>query len=124
VRSSEASSIAVNTTILSYFEENQHLADSGEQHDQEPDDATDTRTKLLREVAAQTEAIEADFGDDFGIVAAVSVVLVRRPDGNTGFRVRPIDIDPLSAIGVLSMAQDVLKAQVGGAGPAAEPDNE
>jgi hypothetical protein len=96
------------------------MADSGGQPGEEHDEgAGDARTKLLREVAAQTEAIEEDFGDDFAITAAVSVVLVRRPDGNTGFRVRPIDIDPLSAIGILSVAQDVLKAQVVG-GPGTE----
>jgi hypothetical protein len=81
------------------------------------DGPADARTKLLREVAAQTDAIEEDLGEDFGIRAAVSVVLVQRPDGDIGFRVRPIDITPLEAIGVLSMAQDYLKAQVWEQGP-------
>jgi hypothetical protein len=83
-----------------------------EEYDGEGEEQTNARTKLLREVAAQTDAIEEDLGEDFGIRAAVSVVLVQRPDGAIGFRVRPIDISPLEAIGVLSMAQDYLKAQV------------
>jgi len=90
------------------------MADAGEESTAgeggEPDESP--RTKLLREVAAQTDAIEHDLGPDFGILAAVSVVLIQRPDGNVGFRVRPIDISPLEAIGVLEVAKGYLQQQV------------
>ena len=99
------------------------MADAGDHEREGGGEGTGLdRTKLLREVAAQMDNIEGDLGDDFGILAAVSVVLINRPDGNTGFRVRPIDISPLEGIGILSVAQDILKAQVVQGGGQEEPD--
>lgn len=65
----------------------------------------------MEEVAQQMDAIEADFGDDFEILRVVTIVTVKRPDGDTGMRVRNVDMSALEAIGLLSMAQDVLKVQ-------------
>lgn len=69
------------------------------------------RTKLMEEVAQQMDAIEADFGDDFEIDRVITIVMIKQPDGSTGLRVRNVEMSPLEAIGLLSMAQDVLKAQ-------------
>lgn len=69
------------------------------------------RTKLMEEVAAQMDAIEADFGDDFEILRVLTVVVLQRPDGNVGIRVRNAETSPLEAVGYLSLAQDILKAQ-------------
>jgi hypothetical protein len=79
----------------------------------EPGEGTGARTKLLQQVAAQMDAIEADFGDAFEIVSAVTVVVVKRPDDELGIRVRNVDMSPLEAVGVLSVAQDILKSQAG-----------
>ena len=78
-----------------------------------PDDeqGSSPRTKLMQEVAAQMDAIEEDFGDDFEIVSTVTIVALIRPDGTGGIRVRNSDMSPLEAVGFLSLAQDVLKAQ-------------
>ena len=47
----------------------------------------DPRSKLGEEVAAQMDAIEADFGDNYEIGNVVTIVEVLRPDG-AGIRVR------------------------------------
>ncbi len=73
--------------------------------------ASGPRTKLMEEVAQQMDAIEADFGDDFEILKVMTIVMVKRPDGDAGLRIRNMDMSPLEAVGLLSMAQDVLKAQ-------------
>ncbi len=69
------------------------------------------RTKLMEEVAQQMDAIEADFGDDFEIDRVVTIVTIKGPDGNAGLRIRNAEMSPLEAVGLLSLAQDVLKAQ-------------
>jgi hypothetical protein len=73
-----------------------------------PDDA---RTVLMQEVAAQMDAIEADFGSDFEILSTITIVMLKRPDGNVGLRVRNSRMSPLEGIGLLNMAQDILKTQ-------------
>ncbi len=81
---------------------------------EDPDDhhgASGPRTKLMEEVAEQMDAIEADFGDDFEILKVLTIVMVKRPDGDAGLRIRNMDMSPLEAVGLLSMAQDVLKVQ-------------
>ncbi len=81
---------------------------------EDPDDhpgASGARTKLMEEVAQQMDAIEADFGDDFEILKVLTIVMVKRPDGDAGLRIRNMDMSPLEAVGLLSMAQDVLKVQ-------------
>lgn len=77
----------------------------------EHDGASGPRTKLMEEVARQMDAIEADFGDDFEIATVMTIVMVKRPDGDAGLRIRNMDMSPLEAVGLLSMAQDLLKAQ-------------
>lgn len=74
-------------------------------------DARGPRTKLMEEVAQQMDAIEADFGEDFEILRVLTIVMVKRPDGEAGLRIRNMEMSPLEAVGLLSMAQDVLKAQ-------------
>ncbi len=69
------------------------------------------RTKLMEEVAQQMDAIEADFGDEFEIDRVVTIVMIKRPDGSSGLRIRNMEMSALEAVGLLSMAQDVLKAQ-------------
>ena len=73
-------------------------------------DDSNARTHLMREVAEQMDAIEADFGDDFEILASITIVMLKRPDGTMGIRVRNANVSPFEGIGILSMAQDSLKA--------------
>jgi hypothetical protein len=80
-------------------------------HPDEHPHAGGARTKLMEEVAQQMDAIEADFGDEFEILRVLTIVMVKRPDGDAGLRIRNMDMSPLEAVGLLSMAQDVLKAQ-------------
>jgi hypothetical protein len=72
----------------------------------------DPRNKLGEEVAAQMDAIEADFGDDYEIGNVITVVEVRRPDG-AGIRVRN-NAPPWVGIGMLRIAERVLEGQAGG----------
>ena len=69
----------------------------------------DPRATLLREVAAQMDAIEADFGDDYQIGSVVTIVEVQRPDGS-GVRVR-CNAPPWVGIGMIRMAEKVLESQ-------------
>ena len=69
----------------------------------------DPRATLLREVAAQMDAIEADFGDDYQIGSVVTIVEVQRPDG-AGVRVR-CNAPPWVGIGMIRMAEKVLEGQ-------------
>ncbi len=76
------------------------------------DAGNDPRSKLGEEVAAQMDAIEADFGDDYEIGNVVTVVEVVKPDG-AGIRVR-CNQQPWIGIGMLRLAERVLEAQAGG----------
>jgi hypothetical protein len=78
------------------------------------DEGSNAKTKLLEEVAAQMDAIEGDLGEDFEIVSAITVVVVNGNGEGGGVRVRHIDITPLEGIGLLSVAQDVLKSEAFG----------
>jgi hypothetical protein len=69
----------------------------------------DPKTKLLEEVAAQMDAIEADFGDDFEIGNFLTVVEVVRPDG-AGIRVRG-NQQPWVGIGMLRIAEKMLEGE-------------
>jgi hypothetical protein len=71
----------------------------------------DPRSKLGEEVAAQMDAIEADFGDDYEIGNVITVVEVRRPDG-AGIRVRN-NAPPWVGLGMLRIAERVLEGQAG-----------
>ena len=72
----------------------------------------DPRARLMEEVAAQMDAIEADFGDGYEIGAIVTVVEVRRPDA-ADVRVR-CNAPPWIGLGMLHVAEKVLEAQAGG----------
>jgi hypothetical protein len=69
----------------------------------------DPRNKLGEEVAAQMEAIEEDFGDDYEIGVVVTIVEVTTSDG-AGVRVR-CNAPPWVGLGMLRMAEKVLEAQ-------------
>jgi hypothetical protein len=71
--------------------------------------AREPRIKLGEEVAAQMDAIEADFGDDYKIGNVVTVVEVVRPDG-ASLRVR-CNQQPWVGIGMLRIAQRTLEEQ-------------
>ncbi|HEY7830338.1 MAG TPA: hypothetical protein VIC06_07220 [Solirubrobacteraceae bacterium] len=69
----------------------------------------DPVNKLGAEVAAQMEAIENDFGDDYKIGAVVTVVEVLTSDG-AGVRVR-CNAPPWVGLGMLRIAEKALEAQ-------------
>ncbi len=73
--------------------------------------ARDSKAKLLEEVAAQMDAIEADFGEDFEIGNVVTVVEVVRPEG-AGIRVRG-NQQPWVGIGMLRVAEKMLEGKEG-----------
>ncbi len=82
-------------------------ADDIERDDAEPD----PRAKLGQEVAAQMEAIEDDFGDDYEIGAVVTIVEVIRPEG-PGVRVR-CNAPPWVGLGMLRIAEKALEGHEG-----------
>jgi hypothetical protein len=71
----------------------------------------DSRAKLGEEVAAQMDAIEADFGDEYEIGNVVTIVEVIRPEG-AAIRVR-CSQQPWVGIGMLRVAEKALEAQGG-----------
>jgi hypothetical protein len=100
--------------LLDPFRRRIFLADPGNDHDDEVDDEVverNPKAKLLEEVAAQMDAIEADFGDDFEIGNIVTVVEVVKPDG-AGIRVRG-NQQPWVGIGMLRIAEKMLEGQDG-----------
>ena len=75
--------------------------------DIEPDataPGTDGRSRLMREVAEQMDAIEADFGHDFQIGRVVTIIEIQQPDGTLGLRVRA-GMYPWVALGMLEWAK-------------------
>ncbi len=70
------------------------------------------RAKLLEEVAAQMDAIETDFGDDYEIGAVVTIVEVIRSD-SAGVRVR-CNAQPWVGLGMLRVAEKALEASSDG----------
>jgi hypothetical protein len=70
------------------------------------------KAKLGEEVAAQMEAIEDDFGDDYSIGAVVTVVEVIGPEG-PGVRVR-CNATPWVGLGMLKIAEKALEGQATG----------
>lgn len=83
----------------------------GEQDAGEPPE--EARTRLMREVAEQMDAIEAEFGEDFRIGRVITVVEVIGPDENVELRVRA-DQYPWVALGMLQTAVNMV--QSGGSG--------
>jgi len=75
------------------------------------DDTTpDARGKLMREVAEQMDAIESDFGDDFEIGRVITIVEVKRPDGDVELRLRA-NMLPWVTLGMLNTAIDTVKGR-------------
>lgn len=66
------------------------------------------RVTLMQEVAAQMDAIEADFGDRFKIGRVITVVEVVKPDGSTELRVRANQL-PWVSYGMLDYARKILE---------------
>lgn len=93
------------------------MADAGDAGNQIED--ANPRAKLMEEVAAMMDAIEGDFGDDFEILNSIVIVMIKRPDGQNGLRIRS-GLGPFEAVGFLSVAQDMLKAQAMGGGASAD----
>lgn len=73
-------------------------------------DDSDPRARLMEAVAAQMDAIETDFGDQYEIGALVTIVEVRKPDGSAGIRVR-CNAPPWVGLGMLTVAGKVLESQ-------------
>ncbi len=69
----------------------------------------DPRNKLGEEVAAQMDAIETDFGDDYEIGNVVTIVEVLRGE-SAGIRVR-CNQQPWIGLGMLRVAERVLEGQ-------------
>lgn len=69
----------------------------------------DTGNKLGEEVAAQMEAIEDDFGDDYKIGVVVTIVEVITSDG-AAIRVR-CNALPWVGVGMVRTAEKFLEAQ-------------
>jgi hypothetical protein len=87
-----------------------------ENDDIEPDPTapgTDSRSRLLREVAEQMDAIEADFGRDFEIGRVITIVEVTTPDGTVNIRVRAGQL-PWVSLGMLEFAKKSVEAQMAG----------
>jgi hypothetical protein len=68
---------------------------------------TDPRARLMEAVAAQMDAIEADFGDQYEIGSLMTIVEVRRPDGDAGIRVRS-NVPPWVGLGMLRVAEQIV----------------
>jgi len=87
-----------------------------ENDDIEPDPTApgaDGRSRLMREVAEQMDAIEADFGRDFEIGRVITIVEVTTPDGTVNIRVRAGQL-PWVSLGMLDFAKKSVEAQVAG----------
>jgi hypothetical protein len=83
-----------------------------EKDDLEPDATApgdDGRSRLMREVAEQMDAIEADLGRDFEIGRVITVVEVITPDGTINIRVRAGQY-PWVALGMLDWAKKSIEA--------------
>jgi hypothetical protein len=75
------------------------------------DEEPSPRMRLMREVAEQMDAIEADFGDDFEIGRVVTLVEVKNAEGRVELRVRAGQY-PWVAIGMLEFAKKSLEASI------------
>ena len=91
------------------------MADA-ENDDIEPDataPGADGRSRLMQEVAQQMDAIEVDFGRDFEIGRVITIVEVKRPDGEVELRVRAGQL-PWVSLGMLDFAKKSVEAQMTG----------
>ncbi|MFZ1154598.1 MAG: hypothetical protein WAN93_06810 [Solirubrobacteraceae bacterium] len=67
----------------------------------------------MQEVAAEMDAIETDFGDNYQIGRVITIVEVIRPDENIGLRVRAGQY-PWVTLGMLRAAERIVEGQLGG----------
>ncbi len=82
-------------------------------HDEEAGEIggqADPRARLMQEVAEQMDAIETEFGDNYEIGRVITVIEVKRPDGEVGLRVRAGQY-PWVAAGMLRFALKVVEAE-------------
>ena len=79
----------------------------------DPTAGGDPRSRLMREVAEQMDAIEADFGRDYEIGRVITIVEVKQPNGDVGIRVRAGQF-PWVALGMLDFAKKSVEAQMSG----------
>jgi hypothetical protein len=96
------------------FLDRKGLMADAENDDIEPDataPGTDSRSRLMQEVAEQMDAIEADLGRDFEIGRVITVVEVTGSDGNVGLRVRAGQL-PWVSLGMLDFAKKSIEAQM------------
>jgi hypothetical protein len=70
------------------------------------------RALLMQEVAAQMDAIEAEFGDSFEIGRVITVVEVRKADDDVELRVRSGEY-PWVALGMLETAKKIVEGMGG-----------
>jgi hypothetical protein len=96
------------------FEQENGMVDGNDEI--EPDataPGADGRSRLMREVAEQMDAIEGDFGRDFEIGRVITIVEVKTPDDNVNIRVRAGQY-PWVSLGMLEWAKKILEAQIAG----------
>lgn len=79
-----------------------------EEHGEDAHSDIEPRARLMREVAEQMDAIEADFGDGFRIGRVVTVVEVVKPDESVELRVRASQL-PWVSYGMLEFAKKSLQ---------------
>jgi hypothetical protein len=87
------------------------MADAGDESAGNEGAQPDARAKLMQEVAAQMDAIETDFGDDYKIGRVITIVEVTGPDGVVALRVRAGQY-PWVALGMLDYAKKSVEAQL------------
>jgi hypothetical protein len=81
-----------------------------DEQQQEPGGGRDPRARLMEEVAAQMDAIEADFGDGYEIGSVLTIVEVNTPEG-PNIRMR-CNAPPWVGLGLLRMGEKALEGQV------------
>jgi hypothetical protein len=84
---------------------------AAEEHPEDEQGGHGPVNKLGAEVAAQMEAIEQDFGDDYEIGTVITIVEVITSNG-PGIRVR-CSAPPWTGIGMLRIAEKMIEAQAG-----------
>ena len=85
------------------------MADAGNEDPEDGGVRPDPRAKLMQEIAAQMDAIEADLGDEYAIGNIVTIVEVIKPD-SVGVRVRN-NAPPWIGLGLVRFAGNSLKSK-------------
>ena len=87
------------------------MADEDDQDGVDEGVQSGPRARLMQEVAAQMDAIEVDFGDNYTIGRVITIVEVTGPDGSVGLRVRAGQY-PWVSLGMLDFAKKSVEAQI------------